>query len=166
MSKIKKEIEDKLSLLLNTKWDCFGRAGNLLWSGFGESVTITDMKGNLRTVSEYSLHISCAWRLILEDKILVAYGDYYIPREGLTDDNFNWELFGENRFDEKAILISQDINRNSIHVIDIKADNLGGFKLYFDNKYVLEVFPNNSLGEEYWRFISNNPQSEHFVVFG
>ena len=166
MSKIKKEIEDKLSPLLNAKWNCFGRAGNLLWSGFGKSVSIPDMKGNLRTVSEYALHVSCAWRLISENKILVACMDYYIPREGLTDDNFNWELFGENRFDEKAILLSQDINRSPIHVTDIQVDNLGGFKLYFNSKYLLEVFPNDSLGEEYWRLISNKPPSEHFVVFG
>lgn len=51
-------------------------------------------------------------------------------------------------------------------ITEVGADEIGGLYISFDSGIKLEVFPNDSLEDEFWRFIEFNGQdSEHFVVF-
>jgi hypothetical protein len=167
VNQIIKDIEKNLSILINTELSDIGRAGNMLWMAFGNDVAVTDFfTKQQRTVSKYALHVSCAWRIFYNDEIIVASRDFYILREDINNEDTDWDVLGNNRFDIKVSEIIKKIKVTPIHVIEIHADMLGGFSISFDNGYVMDVFPDDSLKEEYWRFFHNdNKESPHFVVF-
>ncbi len=168
MLKNKKEIESTLAALKDVPCTRFSRAANMLCAGFGKDVQRVDFTGKNRIVSEFALHVQCAWRLTFKNQILIAYGDFYIPREGLDYTDFVWDVQGNNRFDEKAKMLSSNFSLNPVCVTSITADEIGGVNIYFNNGYALEIFPHDSLGDEYWRFIRFNSddgiKSEHFVM--
>ncbi|MCM3728808.1 hypothetical protein M3226_24505 [Neobacillus cucumis] len=72
-----------------------GRASSLFWLGFGEMISVS-RKGETEETAEYALHIQCSWRIIKENKILVASRDFYSPRSGWNEDNedFDWDIQG------------------------------------------------------------------------
>lgn len=47
----------------------------------------------------------------------------------------------------------------------VTADTLGGCSLALSDGFSLEVFPDDSLGGEYWRLLRRGNE-EHFVVTG
>ena len=51
-------------------------------------------------------------------------------------------------------------------VLGLDADDVGGLRIYFSNGYKLELFPDDSLGEEFWRFFQLDSETRHFVVTG
>ena len=79
------------------------------------------------------------------------------------DDYFEWDTPGANRFDE--IVRKNKDQLTSLHIARVIADNYGGLRIKFDRDYVLEIFPDDSLKEEYWRFMIFDNPSKHFVVF-
>jgi len=174
---LKKEIEEKLSHLYKKRFNYMGRAASLLWLGFGDMVERVDRKNNKSMVAYYSLHVQCPWRLSSKNEIIVGSQDYYYPNQkwlkdkGFSDidakweDVFEWDKIGSNIFDEKAQIISEQAENNPIFVEKIEADNLGGVKLSLSNGFVFEIFPNDSLKEESWRFFTQNPDEPHYVVF-
>lgn len=46
-----------------------------------------------------------------------------------------------------------------------RADDIGGLIIYLDNELKIEIFPDDSLQQEFWRFIIFKEDSEHFVVY-
>jgi hypothetical protein len=48
----------------------------------------------------------------------------------------------------------------------IEADNIGTLHIRFSENYTLDLFPDNSLGNEYWRFFKRGSITSHFVVTG
>lgn len=161
---MKLRIENKLNVLMGTPLSNIGRAGNLFWLSFGEDVIVLDRNGCETIKGKYALNIQCSWRITDEDKIIVASRDIYLPKTGLSDEGFEWDAPGSNRFDERIYLIKKKIKSN-ILVSQILADNLGGLKIYFGSGIVIELFPDDSLEEEFWRFIIFGKKSKHFVVF-
>lgn len=162
---MKKRIEEKMKILLNQPFLRMGRAGNLLWMCFGQNITVKNKRGDEEIKSTYALNIQCAWRLVKDGKILVASGDYYLPKAGINNENFEWDKFGANRFDEKVEGLKKLTDWEMI-ITEVGADEIGGLYISFDSGIKLEVFPNDSLEDEFWRFIEFNGQdSEHFVVF-
>jgi hypothetical protein len=158
-------IIEKLKILSNKKLSSLGRAGSMLWIGFGETILKENFRGEIRKVKEYVLHISCSWRLADEWKIIVASRDMYIPKLGIPDEDFDSDVLGNSRFDEKVSRLLQDIETNSTYVSEFVVDKYGGLIIRFINGLKLEVFPDDSLEEEYWRFFTNITRSEHLVVF-
>src|SRR5574344_1426231 len=134
-------IEEKLKVLINQPLLDIGRASNLLWLSFGERVVTINRKGNEIQKGKYALNVQCAWRLTQNSRIIVASKDIYLPKTGLEYDSFNWEEYGNNRFDER----------------------ISSFKIDFEFGVKFELFPDDSLEEEFWRFIINGNKSEHFV---
>lgn len=158
-------IIERLSGLLNKKLSAIGRAGSMLWLGFGELVPMKNFREEIRNVYEYALHVSCSWRLTDGKKIIVASRDMYFPKMGMSDENFDWDVLGNNRFDERVNILGQEIKNNVINVDDLIVDKYGGLSVRFNNGHELDVFPDDSFEEEYWRFISYVNGSEHLVVF-
>ena len=158
-------IRERLRSLLNKKISAIGRAGSMLWLGFGELIPRKNFRGEIRNVNEYALHVSCSWRLTDGKKIIVASRDMYFPKIGMSDENFDWDVLGNNRFDEKVNILCQAIKTHVINVDELIVDKYGGLTVRFTNGNELEVFPDDSFEEEYWRFISNVNESEHLVVF-
>ena len=160
---MRKLIEAELGILIKQPLTDIGRAGNLLWLSFGKKIFVVDKNGCKKTQSEYALNIQCAWRIVKDCRIIVGSRDFYIPRTDLQIDSFEWDTQGVNRFDEKI----EELNFHQRYgIVDkISADEFGGIKITFNSSIVLEVFPDDSLEDEFWRFIVSGKASRHFVVF-
>lgn len=85
----------EIGKLVGLKLRNAGRASSLFWLGFGEMISVS-RKGETEETAEYALHIQCSWRIIKENKILVASRDFYSPRSGWNEDNedFDWDIQG------------------------------------------------------------------------
>lgn len=162
-----KKIQKHLNVLIGKPLLNLGRASNLIWFNFGKWVIKKNRLGIEKKVGEFSLHVQCSWRLSNCNKIIVAYRDVYMPSSQCNEeDEFNWEIQGMNFFDEKAEEINNNL-KSSLFVKQISADYLGGVRIKFENDYELELFPDESNGDdEFWRFITNIHTSNHMVVSG
>ena len=162
---IKNVIEEKLEVLKGEPWVAIGRAGDMLWIGFGDDIEYTNPVGRVRTVSAYALHLQCPWRIVEEKSIIIASYDIYQPAsQMLGKKDFDWDVHGNNLFDEKADEIHRRLKTEIITVNSVLADQYGGIKLDFDNGLVLEVFINSCEQKENWRMLDNK-LGPHFVVF-
>ncbi len=135
---------------------------------FGFGSWIDALEGEPRKVGEYDLHLQCAWRIASKDKIFVGRNDVYYPSSNYETEpeNWDWDVIGANRCDEKTNeLIKQHINSPLI-VKKITADELGSLNLQFSENFRLEIFPDDSLPEEFWRFFRYSKGENHFVVGG
>jgi hypothetical protein len=145
-----------------------GRAADVQWFHFGQIRTIPDTrKGGTREVGEFALHLSCAWRIVGPQGIVVASTDRYYPQGDpyVDDDAFRWDVPGTSRLDHRmAEFLAMHVSEH-LTVRRITADDIGGFSLGLGAHDSLEVFPADSLDHERWRiFVPGEP--EHFVVTG
>lgn len=160
------QIESALNKLMGLPWGSFGRAANLIWFGFGDSIEISSFRGGTRWVHAWTLHLQCAWRLCLGSRIEVADQDCYRNFQGeyLED----WDKPGKSRFDDYAAAFRSRAEDEPIVVETVSVDDVGGFSLAFTNGLRLDVFPNNAGGEEaeeHWRLFEYGNDNPHFVVF-
>ena len=163
--KIREAIE-YLNMLKGEPLSGIGRGANMLWMGFGKDVKTTNLKGEERLVSEYALHIQCAWRLLYRKRIFTGNGDFYELTE--TNDTGDWDTKGGNLFDLKAVELNSVLSQKCFTIQKIMMRNTGDLKICLSNGLRLEVFPNDSLYEEYWRFFCYKPELAnrgHLVVF-
>lgn len=161
-------IEVELGKIKGLKLQYAGRSSDLFWLGFGEIVQII-RRGRTEETAEYALHIQCSWRITLDNKIVVASGDFYSPNSEWDDlnEDFDWDIQGNNRFDER---IKAFLNDNVRLIVErIKADDVGGLVVFLSNGYKLETFPDSSEDDddsEHWRFFNRKENSPHFVISG
>jgi hypothetical protein len=164
---MKDEIKKRLNCLVGLPLFKMGRSGNLIWMSFGNGFKFTDKNGKEKLIGEYALNIQCCWRMTKNNRIIVAYRDIYYPSKLWTgnEDLFNWDVQGMNRCDEliKEIIPNNKTNE-TIYVKSIEADDIGGFKIVFTGDYLVDVFPDNSIETEFWRFFSKLDSEKHFVV--
>lgn len=156
-------IEEKLNVLIGQPLIDIGRASNLLWLSFGKRVVVIDRKGNEIQKGKYALNVQCAWRLTQNSHIIVASKDVYLPKIGLDYDSFDWEEYGSNRFDERISNFKPMITKINLSVLNITVDDIGGVIIDLESGVKFELFPDDSLEDEFWRFIINGNKSEHFV---
>ena len=166
---MREATKSKLDKLVGLNLRYAGRASNLFWLGFGEKILVT-RREKKEEVAEYALHIQCSWRIAKGYKIVVGSRDFYSPRTGLENENehFEWDIQGNNRFDERIESLIKDINEQMI-VERVESDEVGGLKIFLSQGYLLEVFPNTSEDDEYsefWRLFNRKEDSPHFVVTG
>jgi hypothetical protein len=163
---MKGKIENILGSLIGLPLTSIGRACDLEWLGFGDIIEVIDHRGNKKKVEEYALHIQCAWRLTGSKGIIVASQDRYCPRTGWGDneDDFDWDVQGENRCDQLTEKFLEDNKKNRLTVQSVKADRFGGFVLTLENGVSLEGFPDGSTNIEHWRFFKPYSESQHFVI--
>jgi hypothetical protein len=168
-SKLKEQIENALKPLIYTRLADIGRAHTLEWilfspTGLLEANTESDQK-----YPEYSLNIQCTWRITRQGKIVVASDDlYFPPGDHPYDDleNFDWSRQGSNLGDVRTNLLKEEIANNTIVVLSVEADYIGGLSIQLSEGYSIELFPANSLEREYWRFFNRQSSDQHFVVTG
>lgn len=162
---ITNKITSYLSELIGKKLHSAGRASNLFWLGLGETTTVI-RRGKTEESAECYLHIQCSWRIVQHNKILIASRDFYSPRSDYIDDdeNFEWDVIGNNLFDERMKTFIQSAKKRLV-VEKIESDEIGGLKVFLSDSYVLEVFPDSSQNDEFWRFFTRNDISPHFVVY-
>jgi len=142
-------VEGALATLQGVKLWGATRASDMQVFSFGEKTWRSNRRDQKIAVGEFALHLQCPWRLSCLGRILIGSDDWYRDRE-------------ENP--TKVLLkLIEDMPR----VIAIAADDLGGFRLEFDQQLRLEVFPAHSERGEYsehWRLLRG--KSDDFVVTG
>lgn len=166
---MKAEIERALEALVGLPvWDA-GRAGAMLWVQMGgKHVRAPDERG-ARVVGEYALHVSCAWRLVGPDGILVASGDMFTPADPDSDpETFAWDERGANWCDVRLRAFVEATAESPLPVVSATADEMGGVRLTLAEGIALEVFPDSSHAEhvetEFWRLFQPGQPSPHVVV--
>ena len=165
---MKVKIENELKYLLGLPLENAGRSVNLVWFSFGEKKIIKNKDGSVKSVGDYVLHIQCSWRITKGSQILVASRDIYTPsaRWKGAEDQFEWDIYGMNRCDERIEELLKENDKSKMIIESIHADSVGGVRMFFRDNCVLELFPDDSNEEEFWRiFIPGNIRS-HFIVTG
>ncbi|MCT2347612.1 hypothetical protein M4D71_26045 [Niallia taxi] len=165
---MKEKIKSQLVRLVGLKLQYAGRTSNLFWLGIGDLVKI-NRRGRIEETAEYALHIQCSWRITLGNKIIVASRDFYSPNSQWDEKNedFNWDIKGNNRFDERINTFIKDYGQ--IEVLQVDSDEVGGLNVTLSGNYKLEVFPDSSEDDEqneHWRFYNRKENSPHFIVTG
>ena len=143
--------------------------------GFGEKlkdeVEHKEKNGNLdlrgSVVSKYAVHISSFFRITHQGKIVLSTDDMFRPNSQMVDDfdedNFEWDVVGNNKFDEQKKKIF-DID---LFVRDVIINEVGDLKIVLSNDYCIEVFVDTNEDEECWRFFEvGNSEKPHVVITG
>lgn len=162
-------IEQALQVLIGLPLRSAGRAADLVWFQFGNLQESVQSNKQEPVVGEYALHVQCAWRISGPVGIIVGSDDCYFSA---GDDpfrdypNFDWDQPGANRCDERIAMFFQ-FRANAVPIVDaVQVDRTGGFRLDLSGEISLEVFPNHSLMNEYWRLLRPSSDEQHFVVTG
>lgn len=152
--------------LLNQPIVKIGRAGDLCWMLFGSSFKEKNVLGKEVEKGEYSLHLQCPWRIrdMEDSSIKLASGDIYEPRSSIEwNENFNWDVQGNNLFDEKVEHLFSKEKMILVEKISVLED--GDLEMIFSNKFVLECFIAISIKEECWRFFKHGSK-KHLIIYG
>ena len=157
-----KEINEILEKMVNLKVGDIGRACDLLWLGLGEDIDYIDYKGRTSKKSEYALHLQCPWRIKnAEGRIVVASYDMYEPNSTIEwFEDFDWDIQGNNLYDEKIEIWFKEKDR---FVIAYELQTDLDLIVTFDDGNSLEIFMNKTTDTEYWRFFNSE---NHVVVSG
>jgi hypothetical protein len=164
---MREQIQKMLEPLIGMSLWSSGRAADLDWFSFGQRRTVTTANGQTKEIGEYALHVQCAWRITHGNDVVVGSSDLYHPLGERVDpiENFNWDVQGANSRDERIAELFQNETRHFL-VRAVEVGNAGAFTITFDNEYALDIFPDDSLREEYWRIFKPYAEQPHFVVTG
>ena len=166
---LKDEIERGLAPLIGQPlWDA-GRDSAMLWLQLGERRMRPDVQLGRREVGAYALHVSCPWRLVGPEGLVVASGDLFTPADPLADlEDFEWDAPGANWCDVRLQAFIAATADAPLAVSVVSADELGSLRLFFGDQFVLDVFPDSSYAahveSEFWRLLQPGSGAPHFVV--
>jgi hypothetical protein len=163
---MKKHIEEALQPLIGLPlWQSYRTCSTLQGFSFGSRHTVPKHKGGTKEIGDYALHVECAWRIVGPEGIEVASRDRYYPAgdPDCEPPDFDWEQPGATRCDEKIKAFFEQYTDSSLRVLGLEADSVGSLRLELSGEFKLELFPDDSLVDEHWRFFSDG---EHFVVTG
>ena len=148
-------VNDLVKPLIGLQGFTIGRAAAMLWIGLG----VGD--------SEHMLHIQCAFRIRDKDGILVTNLDMFEPSDsvyekpGFNFDDFDWDIQGENLFDQWVRSLNPDFI-SALTVLDARVSICGDLTMLLDQDIVLEVF-NNVTARECWRLFRRS-SGPHLVM--
>jgi len=167
---MKDQIEQTVQAIIGMPMWSIGRAANLEWFLFGnEYRSVPAKKTGYKLVSDYSLHVQCAWRIRNHERIIIASRDRNYPtgEDPYKDiEEFEWDTRGGNRLDERVSKLLEERADNPLIVLSVLADEAGGLLIAMSEGFLLEVFSDDSLLSERWRFFRPYSENEHFVVTG
>jgi hypothetical protein len=146
-----------------------GRAADLEWFGFGQPREVPTRTGGMKTVRDRALHVQCAWRLVGPDGIVTGLGDLHVPAGDPDVRPEGWSPFdsgGQARLDERTLRLRSEWAAAPPVVEVVSVDAFGGLRLQLTHGYGLEVWPDDSLPDEYWRLFQPARGAPHFVVTG
>ena len=163
------DVLSQLHPLIGLQFTAAGRAADLEWFSFGEDRTVLIDDESTKIVSDYALHVQCAWRICDSSRIIVASRDRYYPPDPTTEveGDFDWDVSGGNLCDIRIRELMDSFNGQFPRVERITADNVGSLTVFLSSSIVIEVFPDNSYldeDSEHWRFFRPYIKQPHFVV--
>lgn len=159
-----KVISDRMNRLVGKAlWRCT-RAADLVAFQFGERRETRNAFGTPALVGEYALHVQCAWRITRDDQVLVGNVDLYYPARSAPESDlnrFDWDHMA-NRRDEliRELFIGE---RTEFPIIRVDVGQAYNLRIITES-ICLEIFPNDTTSEEYWRFFRPNTEEEHLVA--
>jgi hypothetical protein len=162
------QINAALSALIGLPLWGATRALNMEMFDLGDRQTRLNRKGQEVEVGEYALHIHCPWRIVGPDGIFVASEDRNYPEDEMSNRE-NFDSDSPSRCEARIGVWFREHSVAPLSVEQVKADSVGGFRLFLHRGFVLEAFPSHSLrGEysEYWRLFRPSTEARHFVVTG
>jgi hypothetical protein len=124
--------------------------------------------GEARLVGEAALHVQCSWRLQGPDGIVTASRDRFVPAGDPYEDppDWQWDAPGANRCDERLSAWFAAHASDPVEVEAVSADVVGGIRVALRGGFLLEIFPDDSLDAEHWRFLRPAADDPQFVVGG
>ena len=141
----------------------------MLWFYLGERRSRSDDQLGRREVGEFTLHVSCPWRLVGPDGMVVASGDLFTPADPAADPgNFEWDVPGANWCDVRLRAFIAAAAESPLTVSGVSADELGSVRIFLAEEFVLDIFPDSShaahVESEFWRLLQPGTGAAHFVV--
>jgi len=165
---MKDKIEQVLASLLGLPMWAADRAADMEMFSFGDRRIVQNRHGEPIEVGQFSLHVQCAWRVVGAGGIIVASRDYFYPAgdPNVEPPDFDHDQPGANRRDERTTAFFAKCGNRFPVVHRVEADRLGSLRIVMSDDITLEVFPNDSLENEHWRFFQPRSDERHFVVTG
>jgi len=124
--------------------------------------------GKPSDLGDYALHVRCPWRVLRKNRILVGSDDLFFPagyNSGMEPPpDFDWQR-QPNRLDKLRLALFTP-GRPVLSVRKIEVGLAGSFRLLFDDKMALEVFPASSRRVEHWRLLARQAGEPLFVLTG
>lgn len=161
------KIFDYLNQLNGQSICAIGRTANMIWIGIGEAGNDVENRTDDAAKSLFSLHIQSAWRIINKEKteIILASSDMYSPSKKMESEKaFEWDVQGNNLFDEKAPIWLE--KESTLYIKEYKLNRWGDLLLVLSNRDCIEIFVDSSDYTESWRFFKCHSNEEHLVVTG
>jgi hypothetical protein len=170
---MREQIEERLSVLVGIPLRYMGRAATMLWVGFGDYVVVSDLNGEKREVAEYALHLQCPWRLIEPRGIITGATDLFHaseePYRELEDGEWDKKV-GDHLYvtlcDARIEAFFAEHGDDTLIVESVTADDVGSLRIALKDGYAIEVFPDDSLPGEHWRFFGSGDFAPHLVITG
>ena len=145
------------NILKNITSSEVGKGGLTIWIGFGDKIKAKGKEKHL-----YYLVVQCAWRFLQNNKIILASGDMYRrfdetkPFDMGNDDN--------SVYDEKVNALNMNLSRG-VRVTKVNFSDTGDITLLLENGIVFQTFIEESVKDEFWRFISFKTENSKHIVF-
>lgn len=153
-------VHQELSRLVGKPiWDTW-RLLNIQIFDFGRRISRLNKRGETIDHGEFTLRITCAWRLCREDGILVGHSDRDWEDEQAPERFDHWTML-----DAKAQSWCDQAGDNPRIVVEVRAERFGGATLCFSDSSTLEIFPTSSEWGESWRLLYPvGDRERHFIV--
>jgi len=142
-----------------------GRAAAMCWIHFGWPMEI-ELLGRKRILGEFALDLDCPWRIRNSSGgIELGSADMFVPTSRhVLDEDFNWDVQGNNLFDEKAKLLFPEGSQITVTAVGLSGNC--DLTITFSNGLCLESFVNASSQEECWRLFMPCLEHGDLVVTG
>ena len=166
---MKEAIEKALQGLIGMPLWKAHRAADMQVLQFGARHPTTTRRGDVAMVGDCALHIQCGWRIVGASGIVTGRRDLYSPAgaDPYQDlDQFDYEGPLPNRRDVRLAALLEEREAAPLVVRSCAADGVGGFRLEFNDAFVLDVVPDDSTDSEHWRLLHPHTNGSHFVVTG
>ncbi len=161
---MRSQIVRATSVLLRLPLWKSNRAADLEVFHFGGPRMTLDRNHHTVEVGDYTLSVQCPWRITRDDRIIVGNSDLYYPPKSEAEQplvDFDWDR-KINRRDE--LLRSVFDNTGKLTVSRVDVGDAGAVTISMDNNFKLDLFPNDSADDEYWRLFRPTIDAPHFVV--
>lgn len=148
----REEIERHLSVLDGLKVSAVHHAADMLTVQFGTLQAVTNLRGAVKYVGEWALHVQCSWRIERAGSIVATQDDLVGP-------------------DEKAHRTAERLDellagQGPIAVTGVSGSETGGVCILLSKNLRLVIEPDGTAGDEDWRFFGPTSDAKHFVIEG
>ncbi len=157
---MKKIVYQALKPLAGLPLRVIGRSSNMLWLSFGDPRVVADRDGSTKAVLDWTIQIQCPWRISQNERIVIAYRDFYYSDVPLK----NMDVMSKSRSNAVLDTLSAEFDTNPPRVVSVETDDTGSFSINLSNGYRLEAFPAESTESgKLWRIFEPIAQGRSFV---